>query len=85
MNLSLATPEEMIFDGPAEDILLNADKGQINILPDHANLITYIKPGEMIVVGGGGRKETFEVGDGVLRVEGGKVVALCQTAKRYGE
>ena len=51
MQIFLATPEKQVFSGEAKDVLVNAEKGQINILENHANLITLVKPGEVRIRG----------------------------------
>ena len=77
MDVSLATPEKTVYSGKADDILLIAEKGQINVLERHANLITLVKPGRIVLKSSGGNSNNFDVSDGVLKVEGTKVTVLC--------
>lgn len=77
MTVSLATPEKVVFSGEADDILLNAEKGQLNILERHANLITLVKEGPL-VLRSQGREQRFQVGDGVLKVENNHLSVLCR-------
>ncbi|MBN8553864.1 MAG: hypothetical protein J0L93_00285 [Deltaproteobacteria bacterium] len=76
MQVSLATPEKIIFSGSADDVLLIADKGQINLLDRHANLITLVRKGPITLKAATGVLK-FQVGDGVLKVEDNKVSILC--------
>jgi len=80
MQVSLMTPQQVVFAGEASDILINAHKGQINILERHANIITEVHPGSLRIKGPAGEK-VFKVGGGVLRVENQKCSILCMNAE----
>lgn len=79
MEVFLATPERKVFSGEAGDVLVNAEKGQINILERHANLITLVRPGAIRIRGvkDGGEEKSFQVGEGILKVENNRVSILC--------
>lgn len=77
MKLSLATPEKIVFSGSASDVLLNAEKGQINLLERHANIITLVMPGTLSVKSPEKGLLKFEVSKGVLKVEGDSISVLC--------
>lgn len=81
MEVSLATPEKTVFAGKAEDVLLVADKGQINVLQRHANLITLVKPGRLVVKLSATSSSNYDVSEGVLKVEGDRVTVLCNEIK----
>ncbi len=45
-NLTLVTPEKkMITNQPAKEVVVPAFKGELNILPGHAPLLTTLEPG----------------------------------------
>ncbi len=79
MKVSLATPEKKIFSGEATDIVVNAEKGQLQILERHANLITLVKPGQVKI--NGAESKAFSVSDGVLKVENNSVSILCASIR----
>jgi F-type H+-transporting ATPase subunit epsilon len=81
MQVSLATPEKIVFSGQADDVLIQAEKGQINILDRHSNLITLVKKGPVVVKAAQGNLN-FTVGEGVLKVEDNKVSILCGEISR---
>jgi F-type H+-transporting ATPase subunit epsilon len=81
VEVSLATPEKAIFSGSAEDVVLITEKGQINVLQRHANLITLVKPGRLTIHLSASNASHFDVSDGVLKVEGDKVTVLCNQIK----
>jgi len=77
MEVSVATPEKILFKGKADDILLTTEIGQINVLPRHTNIISFVRPGTLRLKGSG-TNESFEIGEGVLKVYQDKVTILCQ-------
>jgi F-type H+-transporting ATPase subunit epsilon len=79
VEVFVATPEKKIFAGEASDLLVNAEKGQLNILERHANLITLIKPGALKIRGA--VEKSFHVSDGVLKVEDNRVSILCNEVR----
>ncbi|MDB5037110.1 MAG: atpC [Bacteriovoracaceae bacterium] len=79
MEVFLATPDKKVFSGAASDVLVNAEKGQINILEKHANLITLVKPGVVRIRGA--QEKNFQVGEGVLKVENDRVSILCKEVR----
>ena len=80
MKIFLATPEKPVFSGEVTSLLLEAEKGQINILERHARLISLVRPGP-ITIRHGQTENRFHVGDGVIKVENETVNILCDTAK----
>ena len=57
MELTISTPERVAFSGAADSVVVNADKGQLTILPQHANLITFVEEGPLKVKASGGETE----------------------------
>jgi len=80
MQVSLMTPQQTVFQGESDDILVHGHLGQINLLERHADLITKVIPGSLRIKTGGGTK-SFEVSDGVLRVKDGRCSILVMTAE----
>ena len=80
MQVSLMTPQQIVFSGPATDVLVLADKGQINLLERHADIITEVHSGPLRVKGPAGEK-IFQVTEGVLRIQGDKCSILCMSAE----
>jgi len=75
MEVSLATPEGIVFSGNTDDLLLQANAGQINILTGHSNIVTTVEEGPVVIKTSEGNKE-FQVGKGVLKVEDDKISIL---------
>lgn len=48
LSLTFVTPEkEILKDEPVQEILCPSNKGELNILPEHAPLIAMLKPGTL--------------------------------------
>lgn len=80
MQVSLMTPQQMVFQGDSNDVLVNAHLGQINLLERHANLITRVSPGSLQIKTTGGVR-AFKVSEGVLRVKDGRCSILVMSAE----
>lgn len=80
MQASVMTPQQSVYSGEAKDIRLTADRGQINILEGHANIITTIQAGALKIIGPSGQAN-FEISEGVLRIENNQCSILCMNAK----
>jgi F-type H+-transporting ATPase subunit epsilon len=80
MEVSIATPDGVVFKGSADDVLLQGHEGQINILEGHANMVTTVEEGPVVLKGSGVDK-TVDVLRGVLKVDEGKVSILVDGAK----
>ena len=48
IHLQIITPEKIVFDDEIDQVSLPTTTGQITILPHHTDLITQVKPGEII-------------------------------------
>ena len=59
-----------------------AEMGEIGIAPQHAPLLTRLKPGEVRVQLDSGEEQFFYVSGGLLEVQGHMVTVLSDTALR---
>lgn len=75
MRVQVATPERIVFDGQADDIVLEAEKGQLNILDRHTNLISFVRKGPLVLKSSG-QTRRFLLGEGVLKIEGERLNIL---------
>lgn len=83
-KLEIMASDHLVYDGEAESIVLPTADGSIGILAHHANLITAVVPGLIEYSGSEGRREII-VSDGFLKVEGGEVLILVDTAEKPDE
>lgn len=82
-HIDVVSAEASIFSGNAEFVVAPASAGEVGIYPNHAPMITTIKPGALRI------KQTDEATDtlifisgGILEVQPGFVTILADTAVR---
>lgn len=92
-NLQIMASDHMVYNGDAGFVSLSTTEGSVGILAHHANVIMAIVPGiiEYDPVDADGNedvqqgRQTIVVSDGLLKVEGGEVIILVDTAERPEE
>lgn len=67
LNLKIVTPEKLLVDDTVNQVNVSTVDGIIGILPNHANLMAKLKPGELVIKKGG-KEERLAVGDGFLQM-----------------
>ena len=78
IKLKIVTPEEMIFDGDADRIVVRTVQGDVCILPRHIDYLTAVGDGEARVTVNGNVRKAHCKG-GMLHVADGEVnlVTTC--------
>lgn len=67
LHLKIVTPEKLIFDEEVSQVNVSTEQGQIGILPNHANLMAKLEPGELVIKKSG-KQDSLAIGDGFLQV-----------------
>lgn len=68
-TVKLVTPERILLDGPAAEVILRTGDGDITILDGHTPVVGSVEPGVVRVVRDGGDVERVAVHGGFLQVE----------------
>ena len=68
-TVKLVTPERILLDGPAAEVILRTGEGDITILDGHTPVVGSVEPGVVRVVRDGGDVERVAVHGGFLQVE----------------
>lgn len=79
MRLRISTPERIVYTGEADSLVVEGDRGQLEILPQHASLVTFVRPG-LARVRKAGRTEEFSLGEGVMRIQSDEITILASRA-----
>ena len=79
LHLDIVTPEKTHFSGKVSFVYLPGSEGELGILPNHAALVTALKPGELRY-GAEGEIEMLAVGSGFVEVADDKVVVMTDMA-----
>lgn len=82
-TVDILTPNKVVArDVPAESLLVQTSKGQINILGDHTHIVTKLVTGPLTVFGAGEDPDRFFTATtGICKVLAGKVVILADAAE----
>ena len=78
----IVSAEEEVWSGEGGMVFAPAEMGEIGIAPQHAPLLTRLKPGEVRVQLDSGEEQFFYVSGGLLEVQGHMVTVLSDTALR---
>lgn len=81
----IVSAEREIFSGEASLIVVSGELGELGIAPNHAPLITRIRPGQVRVLTADGKEQQFYVSGGVLEVQPTLVTVLSDTAIRAAD
>lgn len=85
MHVDVVSAERLIFSGPAEQLHLRGEVGELGIFPRHSPLMTRIMPGLLRLVLPEGRQESYFVYSGYLEVQPHMVTVLADTLLRSDE
>jgi len=82
-TVDILTPYKVVAKGiPAESLLLQTVKGQINVLPKHTHLVTKLVTGQLTVFGGPDDPDrNFSVSYGTCKVLDNKITILAHTSE----
>ncbi len=76
--LKIVTPDGLIFDGEAEELVVRSTTGDVAVLAKHTNFVTPLGMGRAIFVSGGIRRTAACIG-GMLSVVNGSVTLVPTT------
>lgn len=80
MNLSLITPNGVVFKGEVSMVIAKGVEGELGILPDHIPLMTPLEVGPLRVKVGDEERQ-FAVYGGTLQVSSDGVLILAESAE----
>lgn len=83
VHIDVVSAEASIFAGEAEFVVAPAGAGEVGIYPNHAPMITTIKPGALRIKLADTAEETvIYLSGGMLEVQPGVITVLADTAIR---
>lgn len=83
-SLEIITPEETKFKGPVVSVNVPTPDGEIGVLASHANLISLVSTGELLVMTEI-KPFYFAVGEGFIKVGQNKAFILVDFAEKPEE
>ncbi len=83
VHIDVVSAEASIFSGEAEFVVAPASAGEVGLFPNHAPMITTIKPGALRIKQANETEETLIfISGGMLEVQPGVITVLADTAVR---
>ncbi|HVF31154.1 MAG TPA: F0F1 ATP synthase subunit epsilon [Pyrinomonadaceae bacterium] len=84
LKLEIVTPERRVLDETVDSVTVPTASGEAGILPNHAPLISALKPG-ILSYSNKGTTERLAIAGGFVEVSSNKVAVLTDTAEAAGE
>lgn len=81
LKVSVISPERVLFEGEATQVIAPAFDGQVGILTGHAPMITLLGSGTLRLDGGSGGGRRLHVQGGFLDVHDNTVVVVTERAE----
>lgn len=67
-SLQLVSPEKEYFSGSTKMVVLPGEEGDFSVLPDHAPIITYLRPGRITIKSATEEEFIYFVASGFVKV-----------------
>ena len=84
LKLEIVTPEKRVFDAEVDSVTVPTATGEAGILPNHAPLISALKPG-ILAYSNKGSVERLAVTGGFVEVSNNRVSVLTDSAETASE
>lgn len=81
MTCTITTPEQLVYEGEAQMVVVPGSDGELGILPAHAPLMALLGVGELRLAAPDGSKQSYFVSGGFVKVQDKKVTVLATEAE----
>ncbi len=85
LHVNIVSAEQSIFEGEAVMVVAPGESGELGILPQHAPLLTRIKPGTVKIKMQDGSEELVYVSGGILEVQPKALTILADSSIRAND
>ena len=82
LRISVVSASRSLYDGEAQMVVAPGKRGELGIMPQHAPLLTTLKPGVLKIVKQNGEEDFLYIAGGVLEVQPDMVSVLADVAER---
>ena len=79
LNLRVLAPDQSVYDGDADEVILPSSTGQLGILTGHVSMLTALDPG-VVRLRQGGAWQSIAVSGGFAEVDANEVTVLVNEA-----
>lgn len=84
LKLEIVTPEKRVLDAEVDSVTVMTATGEVGILPNHASMVSALKPG-VLSYSVKGTLDKLVVSGGFVEVNGNKVAVLADSAESAGD
>ena len=78
--VEIISPDNLIIESEATDVTIPSYEGQMGILKDHIPLITFLRPG-LIIIKNDNKEKIFFVEEGTVEFSKNKLLILSTTGR----
>jgi F-type H+-transporting ATPase subunit epsilon len=82
MHLTIITPDKQLFEGRVRHVTLPGGAGSLQVLKDHAPLVSTLQEGT-ILYGGEGQEFSLPIQGGLVEVSNNSITILVAVATPY--
>jgi F-type H+-transporting ATPase subunit epsilon len=80
LHFELVSPARLLFSGDVASVIIPGTEGEMTILPQHAPVLSTLRPGIVTVAKDGGASEKIFVRGGFAEVNAKGLTVLAETA-----
>ena len=84
-QFELVSPEQLVFTGQVDEVVVPGVEGDMTVLADHAPLMTTLRPGVITIGEGGGRRTQLFVRGGFADIAPTGLTILAEAATPLAE
>ena len=84
LSLQVVSPDKDYFLGTIDMVVIPGEDGDFSVLPEHAPVITYLRPGILTIVEEN-KEHTYFVGSGFIKVENNNCQVLVDYIKNSSD
>ncbi len=77
-KIEIVTPQKLYFSGEVVSVTAPGEKGQFQILKNHAPLLSSLKTGKVKLALADRTEQSFSISDGFLEVSSNKAILLTE-------
>jgi F-type H+-transporting ATPase subunit epsilon len=80
LKFELVSPERLLMSSDVQQVTVPGSEGDFGVLPDHAPVLSTLRPGIIDVTGGDGKSDRIFVRGGFAEVNPGGLTVLAEEA-----